>query len=381
MVALKTAKLLANRGHNVILFAAVGPIAEDLKNVNNLKVCCLEQYDILNDPNRIRACIQGIWNFKAAKVMKCILDNTLWGEIVVHIHTLQKAISTSIIPVIKRKKCKIIYHAHDYGIACPNLGFYNYKTRKICRKIPLSIWCVFSNCDSRCFFHKIWRVIRQVVQQYIGGLPKSVDKVIFVTTFSKNILKKYICDGYVINNPLEISHRRCVDVGKNEYVIYIGRLSPEKNPVMLAKAARDLKVPIIFIGDGECRQEIRSVNYDAVITGWLDKDEMMKYIFKARYLVFPSLWYETQGLVVSEVAAYGIPSIVSNACAAKEFIVNGKNGLYFESGNLKSLEDSMRQLKNNKLVDELGRCAYESYDNSQVDYIKKLECLYVKEKL
>lgn len=107
MVALNTAILLAGRGHNVILFSAVGPIAEELKRVSNLTVCCLEQHDILGDPNRIRACIQGIWNLKSAKAMKEILGVLSPENTVIHIHTLQKAITSSIIPVINKKNLKL----------------------------------------------------------------------------------------------------------------------------------------------------------------------------------------------------------------------------------------------------------------------------------
>ena len=377
MVALNTAILLAGRGHNVILFSAVGPIAEELKRVSNLTVFCLEQHDILEDPNRIRACIQGIWNLKSAKAMKEILGALSPENTVIHIHTLQKAITSSIIPVINKKNFKIVYHAHDYGIACPNLGFYNYSAKKICHIQPLSLRCVFSNCDSRCYYHKIWRIIRQLVQKYIGKIPTRIDKVIFVSNFSKGVLQNYVSNGFVLENPLEIEDRHCVDVKKNKYAIYIGRLSPEKAPQILAKLTAKLNIPVIFVGDGECKQEIKRINPNAIITGWLNKDRMKKFIFQARYLVFPSLCYETQGLVVPEVAAYGIPSIVSDLCAARDFIIDGENGLLFDGGSLKSLENAMLQLQNDNTVAQLGKNAYKKYTNTQSEYIKKLERLYI----
>ena len=51
-VAVTTAKLLAKKGHRVIFFSAVGPIGQELKEVQNLSVVCLNQKDILRDPNR-----------------------------------------------------------------------------------------------------------------------------------------------------------------------------------------------------------------------------------------------------------------------------------------------------------------------------------------
>lgn len=191
-VALDNAKMLQDRGHSVTLFTAVGPIDDDLNNIEKLKIICLGQYDILNDPNRIRASIRGIWNFKAAIEFSKLLKQYNPNDTVIHIHGLQKAITTSIIPVAKKKGFKILYHLHDYGVVCPNLGFYNYKKQCICTIEPLSFECIFCNCDSRKYIHKLWRVVRQFVQIYVGGLPGKVDGFIAVSCFSWDILKKYI---------------------------------------------------------------------------------------------------------------------------------------------------------------------------------------------
>lgn len=191
-VAIDTAKLLASRGHEVIFFSAVGPVAEELQSIENVKVLCLNQHDILHDHNRLRAVIQGIWNFKAAKAMGKVLDKMSPENTIIHIHTLQKAISSSIIPVIKKYGFKIIYHVHDYGLACPNLGFFDYKKQQICGKRALSLECIACNCDSRRYLHKLWRIFRQVVQIYVGEMPKNIDGFIFLNKFEKNVLEKYL---------------------------------------------------------------------------------------------------------------------------------------------------------------------------------------------
>lgn len=192
-VAIDTAKLLAARGHEVVFFAAVGPVAEALQGIKNLKIICLNQHDILHDSNRLRAAVQGIWNFKAAKAMKDILAKMSPKNTIIHIHALQKAISSSIIPVAKKAGFRIVYHVHDYGLACPNLGFFNYKTKQICSRRALSLECIACNCDSRSYTHKLWRVIRQMVQIYIGGMPRNIDGFVFLNSFGKNILEKYLC--------------------------------------------------------------------------------------------------------------------------------------------------------------------------------------------
>lgn len=374
-MALYTAKLLAMSGYKVILFAAVGPIDKTLMEYDNIRIICLGEYDILNNPNRVNAIVKGIWNLKAKVSFVDLLHEYSNTNTVIHIHTLQKAITTSIIPASKKRGFKLIYHMHDYGLICPNLGLYNYNKQQVCRYEPMSFRCLLCNCDSRCYAHKVWRIFRQWVQCHIGGLPKSMDGGIFVSDFSTKILSKYI-EGRKVANPIEVSDRYRIKVDENENVLYIGRIVPEKNPLMLAQAAKDLGLPVVFIGEGELKSKVQEINPKAIMTGWLTKDEMMKYLRTARYLVFPTLLYETQGLVVSELAAYGIPAIISSHCAANDYIEDGVNGLCFDSHDIDSLKRAMLMMTDDCYVAELGKNAYEMFENTLSIYVSTLGQYY-----
>lgn len=375
-VALNTGKMLAKRGHNVCIFSSVGPIAEGMQCIDNLNVVCLGQYDILNNPKRLSAIVQGIWNLKAEKAFKKLLDSFSPSNTIIHIHSLQKALSTSILPVAIKSGFKILYHHHGYGSVCPNLGLFNYPKQTICRYEPMSLACMLCNCDSRCYLHKIWRVLRQLVQINFGGLPGKIDGGVFVSDFSKKILGRYVDEGRMIPNPVNIPNRYKVDASANEYALYIGRLSPEKNPVLLAKAARELNVPAIFIGSGICQETIQKENPSAICTGWLTKEDMLSYIAKARYLVFPSLCYETQGLVVAEVMAYGVPAIVSDSCAATDFVSDSYNGLLFSNGDIESLKKAMSKMSDDSYVAELSENAFKAFQSTNEEYIAGIERYY-----
>ena len=101
-VALNTAVDLAQKGYNITLFTAVGPIADFLKNISNLRVICLNQYDILSDPNRVRAIINGLWNFKARREFKILLKNFDIKDTIIHIHSCSKALSSSCIQIANK---------------------------------------------------------------------------------------------------------------------------------------------------------------------------------------------------------------------------------------------------------------------------------------
>jgi len=102
-IALAGARGLAERGHRITFFAAVGPVDNALLGHGNIEVHCLGQQDILHDPNRVRAMFRGIWNAKAARVLDGLLARAERRETVVHFHLWNKALTASIFAKPKRR--------------------------------------------------------------------------------------------------------------------------------------------------------------------------------------------------------------------------------------------------------------------------------------
>lgn len=382
-VALNTAVALAKKNYSVTLFAGVGPVADFLKNISNLKIICLNQHDILSDPNRMRAIMNGLWNFKARREFKILLKNFDTKDTIIHIHSCSKVLSSSCIQIANKMGFKMLYHLHDYGIACPNMGFYNYRQQKICKLSPLGMKCIMTNCDSRHYIHKVWRIVRQWIQKNIGGMPKNLN-YIYISYFSYNILKPFLNENnkaYYVSNPINIEKKDRIEVEKNKEFVFIGRLAPEKNPILLAKVAKAMKLPVTFIGSGPCENEIKNIYSSAKITGWIDKNEIEKILKKARCLVFPSNWYECQPLVILECLAKGIPCISSQNCASNESIIDNETGLLFENNNFDDLKTKIEKYNNNEFVKSLSENSYNHYwdRNYTIDeYVSKIIYIYIK---
>ena len=81
----------------------------------------------------------------------------------------------------------------------------------------------------------------------------------------------------------------------------------------------------------------------------------------ARALVFPSVWYETSGLVVAEALARGVPAIVSSATAGRDLIRDGVNGLLCEPGSLEALVASLQRLQDDDRAALMGENAFALY--------------------
>ena len=99
----------------------------------------------------------------------------------------------------------------------------------------------------------------------------------------------------------------------------------------------------------------------------------------ARFLVVPSLWFETFGLVAAEAMSHGIPVIASNMGALAEVVDDGTTGLLFEPGNPEALAGKMSALWNDSaLCKRMGRMAREKVirEYSEDTHYRRLMAVY-----
>ncbi len=380
-VALASATGLAKQGHTVTVFAGVGPVGPEIA-ASPVTVVSTNQQAIGDDRRRTRAAVQGIWNVKAARMMAKMLERMDLRRTVVHVHGWDKALSSSVVRTALTMEAKVVCTFHDYVSACPNGGFYNYPRDEICRLRPLSLSCVMESCDRRGYGHKLWRVVRHSIQRRWGLLPDAIKHVIVVSDFSRRILEPFLPSGihfHPVQNMINVTRSVPADPAGNSAYVMAGRMSREKGPHLLASVAGRTQWHIRFVGDGESLPDIRRLAPRSTITGWLSHDDVVKELAGARVLVFPSRWHETEGLVVLEAAALGIPAVVADSCAARDLVIDGETGLYFRSGDDRHLQSVMDRLQDHQLVRRLGAAAYRRYWNnprSLERHIADLERIY-----
>jgi glycosyltransferase involved in cell wall biosynthesis len=364
-VAIASAIGLAQRGVPVTLFTCVGPVAPQLSGVRNLEVVCLGQEEIAKDGNRLRAFTSGLRNSEAERALRALLASKSPEQTLVHAHTWTKALSPFALDVVTRMGFRLVLTLHDFFIACPNGGFFVHKTRQICQRKPLSASCWSCSCDRRNRAHKLWRSVRTVVQNKVLNVPGKTSAFIGVSDFSLRILKPFLpasIPARVVRNPVGALDEGPAQIDANREFLFMGRFENEKGVRLFAEAARQSGVPALFIGDGALRPEAQRICPHGRYTGWLSPAEIRQHLRRARALVFPPLWYETLGLVVVEAAAAGVPSIVSDRCAATDFIRHGVNGLLFANGSAESLASQMAGLAaDHSGAARLGRAAYDWY--------------------
>ena len=224
----------------------------------------------------------------------------------------------------------------------------------------------------------------------ISGLPKlNLVRYIFWKLFSKKIyrvtcpttltyeyLKKInIFDQnklFVLRDPVIQLHEflkkknekiEDLKIEKNNLIISIGRLTRQKNLILLIRAFKKilLKYPnyhLLLLGEGEQKklltEETKKLKIQERISFLGYQKNVYKYLLNSDCFILTSLW-EDPGFVILE-AALSNTLIISSNCpnGPNEILSNGQNGFLFQNNNLSDLLNKFDEFKNST-EDELNK--------------------------
>jgi len=362
-VAFDSAIGLKAAGHRPIVFAAAGPVDPLLRD-NGIEVVCLGQTDLLGASSKLQGAVQGVWNLAAQRSLSNLLAGMPPGRTIVHVHGWAKALSPSIAPAIRASGLPAIFTLHDYFLFCPTGGFYDYNAHELCQRKPLGASCLATNCDAVSYPRKVWRSARLMLANGIVGLRDVFSDFVCISNVQREIIAPYLPKGrrvHAISNPVATEDLGLKTNPAAGEMIFVGRISPEKGPLLFAEAARMAGMIPTFVGDGPIAAELREKYPEARLLGWLKPEDARKALRAARALVFPSRWYEGQPLTVLEAKASGTPVIVSNVCAGREEIADGETGLWFKSGDAADLARALTTMQDDSVVRRMSNAACAAY--------------------
>lgn len=144
-------------------------------------------------------------------------------------------------------------------------------------------------------------------------------------------------------------------VKKGEYIVAVGRLSPEKRFDYLINVFAELvrinkKFQLVILGEGREKEaltkKINQLNLEDNIHLLGAKDNPFPYIKNAKVLVLTS---EAEGFsrVILEAMACGTPVISTNFYGVKEIVEDEKTGLIVGMNNKQELKEAIQELSSN----------------------------------
>lgn len=311
-LAILSAQLLHARGVRVTFVSGDGGEGRALRS-RGIEHIALGGTRLTVDQS-VLAGARALWNVTHQRAIESLLRELDGEGTVYHLHGWQKILSPSVFAALRRVRERLVLHAHDFFLVCPNGTFMDFPRRTVCHRTPLSAPCLATNCDRRRPAHKAYRVLRQVVQNQASGIPLDAATVLMIhPAMRPYFVRAGVPDERlvtVLNPAIPLCQTR-VHAEHNRTFFYVGRIEPEKGVLEFAAAAQRARVDACVIGEGSLAGELRRCFPEVRLEGWRDRAELGPLVSKARCLVMPSQLPEPFGLIAAEAAQSGIPVLAS----------------------------------------------------------------------
>lgn len=173
--------------------------------------------------------------------------------------------------------------------------------------------------------------------------------------------------------------RRALGIPDQADVIgHLGRLAREKNLVFLAEAVctalqQDAQSWWLVVGEGDAREEMEGIaqRYGVAervrFAGRLQGPDVINAYHAMDVFAFASR-SETQGMVIAEAMAAGLPVVALDAPGSREVVEDGRNGRLLQQADAETFAQALIDCSRGTLRGEMGRAALATaaeYDQSR----------------
>lgn len=360
-IALAAIGALRARNMPVTLLTGDSSINTDLES-QQVDVVRLGGQHLLAGP-RTRAALRGLYDRHTyGNITRWIAANDT-PRTVYHLHNWHKYLSPSVFRALRRVEPRLVFSQHDFFLACPNGGYYDYESARPCEARPFGASCLSTGCDKRSSVHKAWRLLRHAVRSRFIDVSRTAAAIVVV---HDGMIPLLVRGGIarerirVLRNPSSAWCAERVHAELNRNVLFVGRLDVDKGVDLLADAAMRSGTRVHVVGNGplRCALEKKS-GMHVEIMGQLDHARIADLARGARCVVVPTKVRETFGLVVMEAAASGLPVVISDTALIASELKAAGAGLVFRSGDADSLATALKRIiDDDELAAKLSKASY-----------------------
>jgi 1,2-diacylglycerol 3-alpha-glucosyltransferase len=221
--------------------------------------------------------------------------------------------------------------------------------------------------------------IKKVLQDY--GVKKDI--FVLPTGVDLNIFQKSLKQRAILRKKLNIDQ-------KSKILMFVGRMEAEKNPLFLVETLKEIlkktsNVFLIMIGTGPYEKKAKELAKKLGIekfvkcTGRIPYEEIPSYYQGSDIFSFPSLT-ETQGIVVIEAEAVGLPIVVLKDDVFSGIVKDEENGFIIKKQKPEIFADSiLKIIDDKKLYNKFSRASQKIAKSfSKEKQAKKLLDIYKK---
>lgn len=296
----------------------------------------VEQLSFSNNGSTLLKLLQVPFNY--ASYRKTLSKIREFKPDVVHIHNLHFSGSAAVVYAIDQMKVPVVMTLHNYRLLCPSGSLYHNNELFMDSLEPGFAWQavkkgVYQNSKAITF----WIAASMYLHEQLGTWKK-INRFIVLGNHSKDLfaLSKFgrFADRIVVKPNFCFAGNVSIETGSG--YLYIGRLTEEKGLPVLLKAFAASGHSLNIVGTGpleELVKEYSSGHPNISFHGAQPIEKVYEMMEKTAALIFPSVWYETFGMVVIEAFSRGVPVIASDLGNIKNLVDDGVNGLRFTAGD------------------------------------------------
>ena len=184
-------------------------------------------------------------------------------------------------------------------------------------------------------------VVNHLVKWDLKAAERPTHYVANSQTVADRVTQYYHRGADVLHSPADVD-RFTVGSGDGDYFFIASRLLPYKRIDLAIDAAQIAGVKLLVAGTGPSERALRerAAGTTTEMLGYVSDTEMNRLIGEARAALLPG--EEDLGLVPIEAAAAGRPTIAFRGGGARETVIEGTTGLFFDEPSPESLASVLR---------------------------------------
>jgi glycosyltransferase involved in cell wall biosynthesis len=290
---------------------------------------------------KLRLAAHTVWSPRTYREVRSLLERV--KPDLVHVHSIHPQVSPSVYSACRAAGVPVVHTLHNYRFVCP--GALLQRDGRPCEDcLGRWPWRALRHRCCRGSLGATAAVAAMISFMRISGAFGKVNRFVAVAQFARRQLvagglppgRLEVKPNFLPEAPAQVSESR------ENYAVFLGRLTEEKGVRTLIHAWRDVPgLSLKIIGSGALHRDMAALaaglGVPADFLGVLDRAAVLAVLGKARFLVVPSEWYETFGMVAIEAYACGTPVLASRLGALEEIVLEGETGLCFEAGNAADL--------------------------------------------
>ncbi len=306
---------------------------------------------------------------------------------IIHAHNVYGRLTTSTLDEAQARGIPVVMTLHDLKLLCPSYLMLNHG--QVCERCKGGLY--HKAVLSRCHKNSYLATMVYAFEAWFNNSFQKYDSISFFIAPSRFLRNKCIDYGWPADRIVHVpnfidtcSLQPSFDPGK--YLLYLGRLSPEKGVETLLKALSggSTDCQLLVAGEGPERARLETFalehNLNVRFTGHLSGQRLHDALANAKSIVMPSECYENAPLSLLEAFAHGKPVVGSRLGGISEMIDDGVDGFLFEPGSVEALRETIEHLLAlpSQSIVAMGRSAREKVgrEYSAENHYKNLTRVY-----